>query len=183
MALSRLTTADVPPTSDGVATLFGPSSLPLDESFAQLVEQGWDTDCAESVKPFSEVSEERDWNLCGNVEGFGETESERIEDNFSSAVSASSNQTTHVHGDCVIPNISACVELAYMLLPFNPPTPIWEQGVWADIFGDGNFLKSSWTTSGISRLPLGSNANSDAAGTICRNPAEGQSSKVGKLWN
>ena len=54
----------------------------------------------------------------------------------------------------MIPNISACVELAYMLLPFNPPKPIWEQGVWADIFGDGNYLRSSWTTSGMSRLPL-----------------------------
>eukprot|EP00435_Cladocopium_sp_Y103_P040460 s2955_g11.t1 len=63
----------------------------------------------------------------------------------------------------VIPDISACVELAYSLLPANPPKPIWEQGIWADIFGDGNFLKSSWVTGSIARLPWVSDAQSASA--------------------
>lgn len=44
----------------------------------------------------------------------------------------------------IVSNISACVDAAYAMLPLEPPKPIWEQGVWADIFGDGVFMKSNW---------------------------------------
>lgn len=51
-------------------------------------------------------------------------------------------------------DVSACVEAAYAMLPPDPPKPIWEQGVFADIFGDGVFLKSSWTSLEPKRRPL-----------------------------
>ena len=51
-------------------------------------------------------------------------------------------------------DVSACVEAAYSMLPADPPKPVWEQGVWADIFGDGVFLKSSWKPLEPKRVPL-----------------------------
>ena len=54
----------------------------------------------------------------------------------------------------VVSNIDACVDAAFSMIPVDPPKPIWEQGVWADIVGDGAFLKSSWTSIGLKRLPL-----------------------------
>jgi hypothetical protein len=59
-----------------------------------------------------------------------------------------------VANDPVVSNIDACVDAAYSMIPVDPPKPIWEQGVWADIFGDGVFLKSGWTSIGLKRLPL-----------------------------
>ena len=64
----------------------------------------------------------------------------------------------------VVPNIAACVDAAYAMIPVEPPKPVWEQGVWADIFGDGVFLKHSWTSVGLKKLPLPfAPATSDAA--------------------
>ena len=66
--------------------------------------------------------------------------------------------------DPVVPNIAACVDAAYAMIPVEPPKPVWEQGVWADIFGDGVFLKHSWTSVGLKKLPLPfAPATSDAA--------------------
>ena len=66
--------------------------------------------------------------------------------------------------DPVVPNIAACVDAAYAMIPVEPPKPVWEQGVWADIFGDGVFLKHSWTSMGLKKLPLPfAPATSDAA--------------------
>ena len=41
----------------------------------------------------------------------------------------------------IVSNISACVDAAYAMLPLDPTKPVWEQGVWADIFGDGVFME------------------------------------------
>ena len=38
-------------------------------------------------------------------------------------------------------DMNACVSTAMMSLPFAAPKPIWEEGVWAAIFGDGILLK------------------------------------------
>ena len=66
--------------------------------------------------------------------------------------------------DPVVPNIAACVDAAYAMIPVEPPKPVWEQGVCADIFGDGVFLKHSWTSVGLKKLPLPfAPATSDAA--------------------
>ena len=69
--------------------------------------------------------------------------------------------------DPVVPNIVACVEAAYAMIPVEPPKPVWEQGVWADIFGDGVFMKQSWTSLDLKRFPMPftPGASDDAAGT------------------
>ena len=59
-----------------------------------------------------------------------------------------------VANDPVVSNIDACIDAAYSMIPVDPPKPIWEQGVWADIFGDGVFLKSGWTSIGLKKFPL-----------------------------
>ena len=56
--------------------------------------------------------------------------------------------------DSIVSNISACVDAAYAMLPLDPPKPVWEQGVWADIFGDGIFMKSQWNTNRLAKLPF-----------------------------
>ena len=55
---------------------------------------------------------------------------------------------------CISADISACVDVAFSMLPFSPPKPIWEQGVWADIFGNGAFMQNSWTAVGPVRMPF-----------------------------
>eukprot|EP00435_Cladocopium_sp_Y103_P066278 s379_g28.t1 len=110
-----------------------------DTSFTHFVEQGWKAECDE-FSQFADDGQSDELYEPGtpDAECFGQP----VE------------HVDTVGKDVVIPNISACVDLAYSMLPFNPPKPIWEQGVWADIFGDGAFLRSSWTTIGVSRLPL-----------------------------
>ena len=67
-----LTTEDVQPTQEGLAVLFSdaPESDQYDGSFAQLVEQGWESDCADfplcsdlfgNDLDVSEVSDEGSW--------------------------------------------------------------------------------------------------------------------------
>ena len=51
----------------------------------------------------------------------------------------------------IVSNISACVDAAFAMLPLEPPKPVWEQGVWADIFGEGVFLKSQWNATRLSK--------------------------------
>lgn len=53
----------------------------------------------------------------------------------------------------IVSNISACVDAAFSMLPLEPPKPVWEQGVWADIFGDGVFMKSQWNTARLTKIP------------------------------
>lgn len=38
-------------------------------------------------------------------------------------------------------DVSACVDVAYSMLPVEVPKPIFEQGVWKDILGHGHFMK------------------------------------------
>ena len=54
----------------------------------------------------------------------------------------------------VVADISACVDAAFSMLPVILPKPIWEQGVWADIFGDGKFLNSSWAACALKKPQL-----------------------------
>eukprot|EP00435_Cladocopium_sp_Y103_P044661 s357_g12.t1 len=126
-----------------------------DLSFAHLVEVGWDPECAgDSIDGDDMQSwEEPFLNEHG---GYSAVDSECPDPHVVDVVER----------DAVVPNISACVDLAYSMLPFNAPKPVWEQGVWADIFGDGVFLKSSWTTAGLTRLPLVSMPDSSAAGSL-----------------
>ena len=56
--------------------------------------------------------------------------------------------------DSIVSNISACVDAAYAVLPLDPPKPVWEQGVWADIFGDGVLMKSHWNATRLAKLPF-----------------------------
>ena len=51
----------------------------------------------------------------------------------------------------IVSNISACVDAAFAMLPLEPPKPVWEQGVWADVFGEGVFLKSQWNATRLSK--------------------------------
>lgn len=60
----------------------------------------------------------------------------------------------HVANDPVVSNIDACVDAAYSMIPVDPLKPALEQRVWADLFGDGVFLKSGWTSSGLKSLSL-----------------------------
>ena len=46
------------------------------------------------------------------------------------------------HRTGVVADISAYVDAAFSMLPLILPKPIWEQGVWADIFGDFFFHQS-----------------------------------------
>ena len=82
-----------------------------------------------------------------------------------------------VASDPVVSNIDACVDAAYSMIPVDPPKPIWEQGVWADIFGDGVFMKSGWTSIGLKRLPLPCATSSWDAATSS-NPRKAKSLKV-----
>ena len=82
-----------------------------------------------------------------------------------------------VTSDPVVSNIDACVEAAYSMIPVDPPKPIWEQGVWADIFGDGVFMKSGWTSIVLKRLPLPCATTSWDAATSS-NPRKAKSLKV-----
>jgi hypothetical protein len=60
----------------------------------------------------------------------------------------------HVANDPVVSNIDACVDAAYSMIPVDPLKPALEQRVWADLFGDGVFLKSGGTSSGLKSLSL-----------------------------
>jgi hypothetical protein len=70
------------------------------------------------------------------------------------SVSSDHLSITDRRSDVLVQDISACVAVAFSMLPFKPPEPIWKQGVWADIFGEGSFLKSSWLQGGLSGRPM-----------------------------
>ena len=170
--------------------------LALTDSFSHLVEQGWNSECAESTEFGGGRSPVFDgFDLSGAVPSTGlsgddvagypqqssfEEFAGDVEQNlggdplshFDSLLDGSSvssgRQSTLFEArsgvDPVVPNIAACVDAAYAMIPVEPPKPVWEQGVWADIFGDGVFLKHSWTSVGLKKLPLPfAPATSDAA--------------------
>eukprot|EP00435_Cladocopium_sp_Y103_P048826 s883_g14.t1 len=126
-----------------------------DMSFAHLVEGGWNSECAVESLDGDDL---QSWEepFLNEHDGYSAVDSECLDPHVVDAVER----------DAVVPNISACVDLAYSMLPFNAPKPVWEQGVWADIFGDGVFLKSSWAAAGLTRLPLGSMPDSSTAGSL-----------------
>ena len=152
-----------------------PAGVSSDLSFAHLVEQGWNTDgevfdsgntSETAVEDFSKFhlqqtgfegeSDDADCHY-NTADSWQEAESQgpgvdaRHAPNSSTGVHLGSTGRSE---QVIVANISACVEAAYSMLPFSPPKPIWEQGVWADIFGNGQFLGNSWTTCGLNRPPL-----------------------------
>lgn len=48
-------------------------------------------------------------------------------------------------------DVSACVDVAYSMLPVEVPKPIFEQGVWKDILGHGHFLRDSFSQNTVGR--------------------------------
>ena len=165
--------------SNGLDTLSLPSVAPAD-SFAHMVEQGWDAGGEEDLESMPNfltygVADTGD-DLFGvgplaiqdgifdpsDVEGthldlpFEEAsiQDQSLQDDEWQLVGEASDQFGKDAESVLGINISACVDVAYSMLPVLPPKPIWEQGVWADIFGDGQFLRSSWTTAGLSRPPF-----------------------------
>ena len=146
-----------------------------DLSFAHLVEQGWNTDgevynsatiFEPEVDGFSEsYLQQTGFEVDSDDVDCHENTADSFQDaaSFGPGVESQHVQSspTGVHAESngrseqvVVADISACVEAAYSMLPFSPPKPIWEQGVWADIFGNGHFLSDSWTTCGLNRPPL-----------------------------
>lgn len=128
-----------------------------DLSFAQLVEQGWDAEC----EPLDGVmfASETGFDYESEDEAVGESESKHV-DEIALQLDAGERQVVEnelggchdvtAHGDEVlVQDIGACVAVAFSMLPLRPPEPFWKQGVWADIFGDGVFLKSSWMSGGL----------------------------------
>jgi hypothetical protein len=59
------------------------------------------------------------------------------------------------HRTGVVADISAYVDAAFSMLPLILPKPIWEQGVWADIFGDFFPPVASWLSPGRSTRSIG----------------------------
>eukprot|EP00435_Cladocopium_sp_Y103_P060016 s2074_g21.t1 len=178
-----------PPLTDLDMSTFGQDS---DSSFSHLVQTGWDTECElfGKLRPDPNFGEldvaqgdtydtsfgHQDYlhsdDFCGKFDdgysaSLGISEDGYWQDAESEQVSLQSELGETSAGSVdelqVTPDISACVELAYSLLPASPPKPIWEQGIWADIFGDGNFLKSSWVTGNMARLPWVSDAQTASA--------------------
>lgn len=49
-----------------------------------------------------------------------------------------------------VSGISAWVDAAFAMLPLKPPEPVWEQGVRANIFGEGVSMKSHWCATRLS---------------------------------
>lgn len=143
------------PFSDGQTVVTS-----AEDSFALFVEKGWHSECYED----DGVPDTGFGNL-GDAESVengiyglpGESQnhdmyspSTYLEDPGGDLGAATKSEPP------VVADISACVEVAYAMLPGNPPKPVWEQGVWADIFGDGAFLRSSWVAGGLTRMPLAS---------------------------
>ena len=134
-----------------------------EDSFALLVEKGWHAECFEDDSVPHEGSEnlgDAEWVETGFEVLPGEPQnhdmylpSTYLEDPGRDLGAATKSEAP------VVADISACVEVAYAMLPGNPPKPVWDQGVWADIFGifgDGAFLRNSWVTGGLTRMPLAS---------------------------
>ena len=163
-------------------------------SFAHLVELGWrsesanlgnfdsqhETDCLEnSANLFQDfqvnAGDHESDALTGSQDlGFGLVSAEPSEIGRQDGDAYCSDGSWLPAGDfddmvsdsAIICDISACVDAAYAMLPHDPPKPIWEQGVFADIFGDGVFMKSSWTALAPKRRPLVSMpVMADASGT------------------
>ena len=149
--------------------------LPSSDSFADFVERGWNTDgevsdsanlCETPVDDFSDAgfqqtgfeggSDDADCNQSA-FDLWQEVELQRPDIGAQHVQGSSTGAHAEPTGrpeQVIIANISACVDSAYSMLPFSPPKPIWEQGVWADIFGNGQFLGNSLTTGGLIRPPL-----------------------------
>ena len=154
---------------------------PLAEfSFAHSVEQGWESEC--EVSDLARISStdlekdafgqfqqgsnhlqqgflelQDDLNPCASPLGGFDDDACNFDDSISQGYSASTSGRTDLDleaGNSVVADISACVDAAFSMLPIIPPKPIWEQGVWADIFGDGKFLNSSWTACALKRPQL-----------------------------
>ena len=150
-------------------------------SFAHLVEMGWNSESAncdisdfQAEPEFARVDFDLDQSSA-NPGVFDQNISGPQEHGYFGPSSAEPSEACNLDGDAygsdgswlpaddvedAVSNISftcdvsACVEAAYAMLPHDPPKPIWEQGVWADIFGDGVFLKSNWTSLEPKRRPL-----------------------------
>ena len=154
---------------------------PLSElSFAHIVEKGWESECEVSDNArvsmtgledaaFDQLQQgctqlqpgslELQDDLNSHESLFGDLDDDacNFDDLHSQGYSASTSGLADVRleaGTGVVADISACVDAAFSMLPVIPPKPIWEQGVWADIFGDGKFLNSSWTACALKRPQL-----------------------------
>ena len=53
-----------------------------------------------------------------------------------------------------VSGISACLGAAYAMLPLGPLKPVWEQRVWADIFGEGVFMNSHWCAARLAKSTI-----------------------------
>ena len=133
-----------------------------DFSFAQLVEKGWNAECEplDSEKCYSRTGFEYE----SDDEAVGEAESKQVDEIVLQHEAGQSQVAEEERGGCrtatehvsevLVQDSGACVAVAFSMLPLKPPEPIWKQGVWADIFGDGVFLKSSWMSGGPIGRPL-----------------------------
>ena len=61
------------------------------------------------------------------------------------------DQTTVLDLDVSQINLDSCIRTSLNSLPFAAPKPIWEEGVWASIFGDGIFMKPNFCTVELSK--------------------------------
>ena len=198
LAVLRLTFAITMSSKTSPIHPFPPMSAESDssfETFTHLVETGWESECADlsnsrGSRSFGIYNFDASGSLgltgfSGDASAFGSglagdsvlpAESLDYEASNISWKPASILDERLVD-EPVVSNIDACVESAYSMIPVEPPKPIWEQGVWADILGDGVFMKSGWTSFELKKLPLPcTTASWDAA--TSSNPRKAKSLKA-----